>query len=262
MIPFNDHVPTKRSDRQLVWKTQKCTELAENRLNEQAIENRTILWCTTAVLVGATLWASVASAQSLDGAGASTADIARDAALAGEQTAVNLINTEARKRAAALMNNIRTKLDACGDNGMLAVQAEPAATKATTTVPSRPSLNWNPLLDLAASDHAIAMARQQFFDHTDPQGRTVGQRVKAVGYRWRVVGENLAAGQDSVDEAVRGWLLSTSHCNILLDARFSEFGLARVNAQNPLDPYRTYWALVVAQPKQARAKATARAVAR
>ncbi|MEZ5657330.1 MAG: CAP domain-containing protein [Burkholderiaceae bacterium] len=151
-----------------------------------------------------------------------------------------------RERAAQLINNIRAKLDACGDKGMLAVSN--GASQAE--IPVRPALTWNDQLADVALRHSRAMAEQAFFDHVDPQGRTVGKRVSRVGYGWRVVGENLAAGHATIDEAVRGWLLSTGHCEVMIDGRFTEFGLARVDPMNPGDPYGSYWTLVVARPKQ------------
>lgn len=110
-------------------------------------------------------------------------------------------------------------------------------------------LAWNPKLATVAQHHAKAMAEQNFFDHVDPQGRTVGQRATEGGYRWRVVGENLAAGHDSIGDAVRGWLLSTGHCRNLIDDRFTEFGIAKVQSNNPLDPYGAYWVMVVGRPQ-------------
>jgi uncharacterized protein YkwD len=147
-----------------------------------------------------------------------------------------------------MINNLRAKLDSCGESGMLGLQ-NTANQTAPTNIPKRPALRYSPALELAASNHAVAMARQKFFDHTDPQGRTVGQRVKQIGYRWRVVGENLAAGQQTVGDTVQSWLLSLPHCNVLIDPRFTEFGLAQVRATDPADPYGSYWTLVVAQPR-------------
>ena len=43
---------------------------------------------------------------------------------------------------------------------------------------------------------------------------------------------------------MRGWLLSTGHCKNLIDERFTEFGIARVQSNNPLDPYGSYWVMV------------------
>lgn len=94
------------------------------------------------------------------------------------------------------------------------------------------------------------MAEQAFFDHVDPEGHTVAQRSTAAGYRWRVIGENLAAGQPALVEALHDWLASPSHCRNLVDARFTEFGLARVSSAYPTDPYGVYWVLVLGRPRE------------
>lgn len=159
------------------------------------------------------------------------------------------------QRTADLINTIRNRLDACDDQGMLA--ASPVADRATPA-PSRPRLAWNPLLAETARRHSASMASEHYFDHVDRQGRTVGARARAAGYRYRVVGENLAAGHVSIDEAVGGWLLSPSHCRNLIDARFTEFGIAQVPSSDPTDPYRTYWTLVLGLPQTAQQLAAAR----
>lgn len=149
--------------------------------------------------------------------------------------------------AAEMINNIRRKLDACGEEGML---ADPGTQKVSTTAnKNRPPVVWNDTLATVAAGHARAMAEQNFFDHVDPNGRTVGHRATESGYRWRVVGENLAAGHESIGEAMRGWLLSSGHCRNLIDDRFTEFGVAKVASRNPLDPYGTYWVLVMGKPR-------------
>src|SRR5690606_33012367 len=146
-------------------------------------------------------------------------------------------------------NNIRDRLDACGDEGMLAVSSiGPATGRDTATRPAvawRPKLRWNPMLAETARRHSESMATENFFDHVDRQGRTVGARARAVGYRYRVVGENLAAGHPSIEEAIRGWLMSASHCRNLIDARFTEFGIARVQSRDANDRYGAYWTLVL-----------------
>jgi uncharacterized protein YkwD len=63
-----------------------------------------------------------------------------------------------------------------------------------------------------------------------------------------VVGENIAAGQETLDDALRAWAASEGHCRNLLDARYAEFGLARVVGGREGDPYGVYWALVMARP--------------
>lgn len=159
--------------------------------------------------------------------------------------------------AAALINNIRAKLDSCDSSGMLgasaSAQAAPKATQISTgrrsDAASRPSLIWNPQLAQAALRHSDAMAKDFFFDHTDLQGKAVNHRVVDAGYRFRVVGENIAAGQASLEEAIRDWLLSASHCVNMIDERFTEFGIAKVVSSRNDDPYGVYWTLVLGQPR-------------
>jgi uncharacterized protein YkwD len=50
--------------------------------------------------------------------------------------------------------------------------------------------------------------------------------VAATGYRYRIVGENLAAGPETPQEAVRGWMASAGHCQNIMDDRFTELGVA------------------------------------
>jgi len=144
--------------------------------------------------------------------------------------------------AVELINAVRARMPGCGDDGGSMQRVSLPGT------PARPVLSWNPQLAAAAETHARAMVEQHFFAHTDPQGRDVAYRVTATGYPWRSVGENLAAGQRTLEEAVRGWLLSESHCRNLLDERYVEFGLAKVVSPNLKDRYRTYWALVLGRP--------------
>ncbi len=203
-------------------------------------------------------------AQGLDRAAGSAAGIAANAALQAVPATkpdrfANRFLTEdpvvLAQVATRAINNIRSKLDSCGDNGMLALPEERAKSTAApikvslTEIAARPALVFNPRLADAALKHSRAMAEQGFFDHTDPNGKTVGGRSKESGYRYRVVGENIAAGHDSVEEAVRGWLLSASHCENMIDSRFVEFGIAKVTSTNPADPYGSYWTLVLGQPR-------------
>jgi Cysteine-rich secretory protein family len=160
-------------------------------------------------------------------------------------------------QAAALINNIRSKLDNCSSSGMLGASAiKPSDSMATqvsldrrSVASSRPNLVWNPQLAQAALRHSKAMADDFFFDHTDMKGRAVNHRVQDQGYRFRVVGENIAAGQASLEEAIRDWLLSAGHCTNMIDERFTEFGIAKVGSTRADDPYGVYWTLVLGQPR-------------
>jgi Cysteine-rich secretory protein family len=215
--------------------------------------------------IATTLWtlSSAPKAQGLDRAAGSAAGIAANVALQASpdnktgRFANRLLVEDPNVLAAVAtraINNIRSKLDSCGDNGMLALPEERARSASAVKVSmadiaARPALVFNPRLADAALKHSRSMAELSFFDHTDPSGKTVGARSKESGYRYRVVGENIAAGHDSVEDAVRGWLLSASHCENMIDPRFVEFGLAKVTSTNPSDPYGSYWTLVLGQPR-------------
>lgn len=69
------------------------------------------------------------------------------------------------------------------------------------------------------------MAEENFFSHTDPDGRTVRQRVTEAGIRWRVLGENLAYSNGYINPvavSVKGWMESPGHRKNILDSAYSE----------------------------------------
>lgn len=151
-----------------------------------------------------------------------------------------------RAHAGALLNGVRAQVSGC--EGTLPVIASIGAGAGLLAV-ERPVLRWNPQLAEAAQRHADAMARTRLFDHVGADGSTVRERVDATGYRWQLIGENLAAGQGRLEEAVVDWLKSESHCAALLDARYTEFGLARIDSDSPADAFGTYWTLVLGRPR-------------
>ena len=152
-----------------------------------------------------------------------------------------------RAIADALLNDARASAADCGDGPR--VLASAGAPSDADPATARPRLQWNPLLEAAAARHAGAMARTRLFDHLGADGTTVRERVTATGYRWRLVAENLAAGQARLEDALVDWLASRSHCAALLDPRFTEFGLARTESTHPGDPYGIYWTLVLGRPR-------------
>ena len=151
-----------------------------------------------------------------------------------------------REQADAILNQVRSRIADCGDGPRVVASASVSDAIVPAT---RPALRRNAMLEEAASRHAVAMARTRLFDHVGADGSTVRERVNATGYRWRVIGENLAAGHPKLQEAVSGWLASRSHCAALLDPRYTEYGLARTVSDSPSDAYGIYWTLVLSQPR-------------
>jgi len=110
-----------------------------------------------------------------------------------------------------------------------------------------PPLAWNDALFSAAARHSQDMARRDYFDHASPEGQRVGPRVAAEGYRWRSLGENIGGGDRSVETVIRGWMDSPGHCANIMNAEFTEVGLACVERNG--STWGTYWTLVLARPR-------------
>lgn len=108
-------------------------------------------------------------------------------------------------------------------------------------------LSWNCKLEAAARTHSEAMAEFEFFSHSGPDGLQVGERVRKKNYRWLAVGENIAAGQNSVDQVVDGWLSSPGHCSNIMSAEFTEMGAARIEESG--SQYSPFWTQVFARPR-------------
>ena len=80
------------------------------------------------------------------------------------------------------------------------------------------------LLEIAR-DYSRRMAEEKFFSHTDPEGRTVRQRVSDAGIRWRVLGENLAYSNgyhNPVAASMSGWMDSEGHRRNILDPSYRQ----------------------------------------
>ena len=84
----------------------------------------------------------------------------------------------------------------------------------------------NAELSKIADEYACRMIEQDFFGHSDPTtGHGPGERAIAGKYRFLAVGENLASGPESPAEVVQLWMESESHRDVILDSRWSDFGM-------------------------------------
>jgi uncharacterized protein YkwD len=104
-----------------------------------------------------------------------------------------------------------------------------------------PPLGWNDKLYAAAVGHATDMGSQNYFSHTSLDGRTFSQRITNAGYTWNTAGENIAAGQTSIDEVMKDWLQSPGHCANIMKSAYTEVGAACV--KNAASTYKEYWAM-------------------
>lgn len=86
-------------------------------------------------------------------------------------------------------------------------------------------LVYNIQLEKTAQMHAEDMVNRNFFAHVNPDGVDVMTRVKTYKYDQRDVGENIALGQENVEEVMNNWLNSPPHLENLLRSNFTEMGV-------------------------------------
>ncbi|MEI6553607.1 MAG: CAP domain-containing protein [bacterium] len=92
---------------------------------------------------------------------------------------------------------------------------------------SLPALIRSSVLDKSAEIKLNDMFSNQYFEHVSPSGSSVSDVVNAVGYKFLVVGENLALGSFAGDDGVVGaWMASEGHRANILDKRYTEMGVA------------------------------------
>ena len=106
--------------------------------------------------------------------------------------------------------------------------------------PAAPPLRWEPKLARSAQGFAAELAQRGELSHVGAGGGGLRERFKRSGYLIARAGENLAAGQDELDEAVQVWLSSAAHCDNLMQPDFRDVGLAC--AVGP-GAYRQYWVM-------------------
>ena len=102
-------------------------------------------------------------------------------------------------------------------------------------------------LDRAADLHNRQMVEADSMQHQLPGEAKLKDRVGATGYNWSRVGENIAAGQQSPEEVVDGWMNSPGHRQNILNPEFTHIGIGYDNAPDDINnsnDYDTYWTQV------------------
>lgn len=107
------------------------------------------------------------------------------------------------------------------------------------------TLTRNATLEDQATEYACEMIQYEFFDHENPvTGSTLGERAEQFRYDYLVIGENLAAGQRTPEEAFTAWMNSEGHRENILDPRFTELGIAVRSGGR----YGLYWVQEFGRP--------------
>lgn len=126
-----------------------------------------------------------------------------------------------------------------------ALRARGDAPCTEAAVTARP-LAWESRLAASAHAQAVDLALHDRLSHVDAMQRGLALRLQSAGYRAAGAGENLAAGQISVDETLQAWLASPSHCANLMKPEFSEVGLACVQRRGTR--YERFWVAHLGAP--------------
>ncbi len=82
-----------------------------------------------------------------------------------------------------------------------------------------------PALTSSSQAKADDMAKNHYFSHTSPDGKTVASLELKYGYDYEFAGENLAMGFNSPKEVVDAWKKSATHYANLVDTDFNNTGI-------------------------------------
>lgn len=139
---------------------------------------------------------------------------------------------EAGKAILAGVNAARASARSCGNRQFAAA----------------PPVTWNPQLGEAALSHSRDMAARRYFGHKAKDGSMPADRATRAGYAWQRVGENIAFGKSTPDEAMAGWLDSPGHCANIMNPSFTEMGAAYGVAAEKRSGI-VYWTQVFGKPR-------------
>ena len=103
-------------------------------------------------------------------------------------------------------------------------------------------LIYSQTLEAAADAQALDLWVRNFFDHTNPDGLGPADRALREGFCHRYVGENIAAGQFTVEHVMQAWEDSPSHNENMLEANYVYVGMGHSTDGRG----RQYWAQVFA----------------
>lgn len=93
-------------------------------------------------------------------------------------------------------------------------------------------LNENPLLNAIAEKRAEDMLEKQYFAHVSPFGEQASDIAQRVGYRYKIIGENIASGHFFTNQKViDGWMQSPGHRKNILSTEVEELGAAIIKGK-------------------------------
>ncbi|MCE7897633.1 MAG: hypothetical protein DPW11_02930 [bacterium] len=101
-------------------------------------------------------------------------------------------------------------------------------TNSERTRAGLPTLTYSEKLADAARRKAANMLEEDYWAHNSPSGKTPWVWFKAAGYSYLYAGENLAKDFGSTDRMVAAWMASPTHRDNIVNAKYTEIGVAVV----------------------------------
>ena len=87
-------------------------------------------------------------------------------------------------------------------------------------------LKVSPILEKAAQMKADDMAKNGYFSHNTPDGKTPWYWIDLVDYKYVVAGENLAVNFNESENVQNAWMNSPTHRANIVNSKFTEIGIA------------------------------------
>ena len=86
-------------------------------------------------------------------------------------------------------------------------------------------LTNNDKLIAAATSKAKHLIKYDYFSHNSPDGKQFSEWIIESGYRFQIIGENLAIGFNTNKEVMKAWMDSPAHRNNILNKKYNEIGI-------------------------------------
>ncbi|HEY3278153.1 MAG TPA: CAP domain-containing protein [Syntrophorhabdaceae bacterium] len=107
-----------------------------------------------------------------------------------------------------------------------------------------PPLKENTLLVAIAESRADDMFKKQYFAHVSPDGQGASDVAQKVGYRYKILSENIGSGLFSTNQRViDNWMQSPGHRKNILSPKIEDIGVAVVKGK--MDGLETYIAVQI-----------------
>ncbi|QHT59985.1 SCP-like extracellular [Paenibacillus lycopersici] len=100
------------------------------------------------------------------------------------------------------------------------------------------ALTLNAALNKVAQAKSADMRDKGYFDHQSPTYGSPFDMMKSFGVNYSYAGENIAAGQQSVDAVMTAWMNSPGHRQNILSANYTQLGVGYAQGGS-MSPYWT-----------------------